>query len=318
MTTPAPKRRKLRIEPSDKIIYSPVFLGITEGRFGEEDRDDGCYECELIDCGRVPDGGMHGAPCAHGDGLCRTRDGDVVCFSCGSVLFDGVDTFHVAGLEGAAYTYRKGTYKIKYYHNEKVAQWCRQCPKPGDDFMDRFVEEAKKRSIYGDPEGMGRRTVAKICRRLGRPTTQEKWILLLDLCKAKDPVYFANLKVPPKPSVRLRNEMRRLFLMMLPAWEMCKDIDAGEIIRAKDPKARIPAHYGKKRRKSYPHNYMMERQLWQIQKWYPDDPDLGSCFEIHQEAIKEVSSDIRRWWDVVYQKMVECLNDLGPIRTLAQ
>lgn len=95
---------------------------------------------------------------------------------------------------------------------------------------------------------------------------------------------------------------------------MCKDIDAGSILKSRYPKIKLPNHYGKRRRKSYPHNYMMRRFLLQIQLWNSDqknpDPELSTSFDTHHEAIKTVSDRIQLWWDVIYEKMCENMNDV--------
>jgi hypothetical protein len=72
-------------------------------------------------------GGSHAAapadqPCHHYGSLVVTREGDAVCGVCGSVVLSGVGMFHIAQLEGAAYTWRKNSYVIQYYFNEKIAQ----------------------------------------------------------------------------------------------------------------------------------------------------------------------------------------------------
>jgi hypothetical protein len=264
---------------------------------------DECDE-EILDSGIV---------CRH-DNLVTTREGDAVCSLCGSVLYSGVDLFHVAGLVGAAYLWRKGTYKIKYYYNEKLAQWSRECPPPSDDTFSKFLAEARNSERNGDPARFTRKDIARICRRIGKPTMQEKWILLMDMCKRKDPVYFKDLNIPPKPSVRLRNEMKRLFLISLPAWEMCKDEDVSEELKKLFPEMGIPGHFAtkkKRKRKSYPHNYMMRRSLRQIQEWYPDDEDLGRCYDLHEKSIKKVSRSIELWQDMIYKYMCEIMNGGG-------
>lgn len=313
------------IRPEDRISYNRlVFLQDNEElqKLVKGDREDNAHPVDIIfaddddvlDKGFLQGGGDQW--CDHLKHVVNTRDGDSVCSNCGLVLFDNVDTFHVASLEGAAYTYRKSTYQIRYYHNEKCAQWNRECPYPPDELLDQFMAEIKIQTRYGGAAGLGRASVAAACKRIGCSTMQEKWILLLELCKQRDPEYFRDTFVPPKPTTKLLNQMKRMFLFSLPAWEMSKDIDAGEILKSRYPKTKLPNHYGKKRRKSYPHNYMMRRFLNQIEYWNErnpnPDPDLENCFEIHHHAIKTVSDRIEKWWDVIWEKMCDCMNDLVP------
>lgn len=193
--------------------------------------------------------------CLHHEHLVITRDGDATCNQCGRVVLYGVGLFHLAYLEGAAYCYRKGTYKIKYYFNEKIAQWGRTCPKPSADTFAALVGELRDQNRYGLPSGFGRRTIAQACKRIGKPTLQEKHLLLLEMLRDTDKDYFGSIVVPEKPHYRLLNDMRRVFNLTLPAWMMCRDIDVTTEFRRRHPKRSLPSHYGSKRRKSYPHNY---------------------------------------------------------------
>lgn len=263
--------------------------------------------------------------CDHADrGACCTREGDIVCVDCGGVMATGCDLFHFGRLHDGAYTYRKGTYRIKYYFNEKLAQWCRQCPVPDDDTFDRFVEEARNVGKYGRPKDFGRGDIAKICKSIGRSTMQEKWLLLMEMLVERDPVYFGSMKIPPKPSPRLINEVRRLFHHSLPAWNMCKDIDVTEYSGGEGTTTTttttldLPVHSKKtdgdgkrKKRKSYPHNYMIRRFLFEIQQWYPGDSDLGRCYDVHDPSIKRVSENIEVILDVIYVEMAKTMNDSG-------
>lgn len=249
------------------------------------------------------------------------------------MLATGCDLFHFGRQHDAAYTYRKGTYRIKYYFNEKLAQWCRQCPVPDDDTFQAFALEARQYNKYGRPADFGRCDIAKICKAIGKPTMQEKWLLLMEMLCNSDPAYFGSMFIPPKPSPRLVNEVGRLFHLSLPAWNMCKDIDVRERFDIETRERvdvspdvssmrrflkSIPVHYKKlesdgqrKKRKSYPHNYMIRRFLLHIQQWYPDDPDLGRCYDIHDQSIKRVSENIETVLDVIYGEMINIMDEAG-------
>lgn len=57
----------------------------------------------------------------------------------------------------------------------------------------------------------------------------------------------------------------------------------------------------------------MRRSLGQIQLWNNEDPDLGNAFDKQQESIKDVSDNIKLWWDIIYEHMCQCINDHIPV-----
>jgi hypothetical protein len=124
------------------------------------------------------------------------------------------------------------------------------------------VEEAKNAAIHGRPECFSRETVARICKRVGHPKIQERWVKILKMFREHDPDYFRDLWMPPKPGVRLVNEMKRIFRTTLPIWQQCKDLDVARLAKQHHPPLPIPAKYGSKRRKSYPHNYSKPSSLF--------------------------------------------------------
>ncbi len=291
----------------------------------------GDEEVELLSSG-VVDGFICGTSCVIPveqpgcDHACNvfTREGDVVCDDCGAVLACGASVFHY-GVGGAAFTWRKGTYRIKYYFNEKMAQWSGRCPPPTPAVFDQFVEEAKRTNengqpVYGHPRNFRRADIARMCKAIGRSTMQEKWILLIRMLKERDPEYFSEIPLPPLPSQELIHEVTKLFYRSLPAWQRCKDIDIAAKLKELGIKASIPLHYGKKKRKSYPHNHMIRRFLYQIQLWSRAkkhkgdatdqvEEEMACCFDRCADTIKRVSQNIEIMQDVIYAEMCLSMND---------
>jgi hypothetical protein len=56
----------------------------------------------------------------------------------------------------------------------------------------------------------------------------------------------------------------------------------------------------------------MRQHLRQIQRWYPEDPELSDAYGVHKKSIKKVSRKIKNWWDVVYSHIARSLNDYIP------
>lgn len=253
--------------------------------------------------------------CEHDGENVVTRDGDVVCRGCGMVLARGLDLFHFGAQRDGAYHYRKGTYKIKYYINEKIAQLLRQCPPPSAEVFDRFLQEASDERRRNPGSSFARKTIAKICRKIGVPTLQEKWLMLLEMLKSADPVGFADIRVPPKPSPRLVNEIRRLFHLSLPAWQMCKDRDISQDLARLKDKKNVVYRYHQRRRKSYPHNFMIREFLRQIQDWNEEgkqqnEEEMRTCFDLYEPCVKRVSKGIEQELQIIYSDMVRCMNDI--------
>lgn len=173
--------------------------------------------------------------------------------------------------------------------------------------------------LYGPPKYFWRPTIAKICKAIGKSTMQEKWILLLKMLKEEDPEYFGDTPTPRVPSYALVQEVTRLFLRSLAPWRQCKDIDIPSRLKELGIKACVPLHYGKRRRKSYPHNHMIRRFLWQIQLWSQErmaqgkpeeeDAEFCTCFDVFDPTVKRVSANIEVVQDVIYKEMCTNMND---------
>lgn len=260
--------------------------------------------------------------CEHSDTILLNRDNNAVCTRCGLVLADGVGLFEFGYLAGSPFHNRRGSYKIIYYFNEKLAQWSRRCPPPNDVQFAIFKKEASRFSIYGPPAKFNRRTIASICRAIGVPTMQEKWLVLLDKLR-KEPG-FEDVPEFPVPPTRLLNCMIVFFRRVLPFWFKNKDIDVTNDVKQfleANPELSndrqilywISDAFKKQHstRKSFPHNFMMREFLLQLQQHYADDPDMANCYDLHEVCHKRISRPREFYQTLIWKHIVEDLNNDG-------
>jgi hypothetical protein len=214
-----------------------------------------------------------------------------------------------------------------------LAQWSRNCPKPSDQVFESFLEEAKRIAVITPPEQFTRRTIARICRNIGRPTMQEKWLMLFDRL-ALLPGFE---KVPrfPIPTDYLLAKIQDCFRIVLPVWFTCKDIDISDdiheylrnnpehandcqitnFLKLSEKKLPSQQHHLQqpKRRKSFPHNFMIREFLKQVQSNFSHDSKLANCFDIHQICHKQISRSIEFFQSMIWKHICETINTGGEI-----
>ncbi len=248
--------------------------------------------------------------CLHSK-LVVNHDYAAVCTDCGDVLADGMALFEYGCLPGSPHHSRRGSYKIVYYWNEKLAQWNRTCPRPSDEILLQFLEEAQRVATFCRPEDFSRRTIAGICRTIGRATMQEKWLMLFDYLE-EQPGFKNKVKKFPKPSPQLLAKVQHCFRIVLPVWYGCKDINIKEDLELyleEFPQYRSDSQInnllkmvGDKKRKSFPHNFMIREFLRFVQTNYDakfDDATIANCFDLHEMCHKQISRSIE-----LYQKFI--------------
>lgn len=249
-------------------------------------------------------------------------DYDVICLECGLVVASGMSLFEYGCLPGSPFHNRRGSYKIIYYWNEKLAQWSRRCPPPSPENYELFISEARRTTTYGPPARFTRRTIAKICRAIGLSTMQEKWLLLFDKLAVTEG--FSDVPRFPTPNDKLLGLMQTLFKIVLPVWFQCKDIDVSDDVQnyikahpelANDRQITTwiiqPSNKLQKKRKSFPHNFMTRKYLEHIQMWFPHDPELSNCFECHQSCHKQISRPREFYQNLIWIHISETINTAG-------
>lgn len=259
--------------------------------------------------------------CDHGEKIVINSDYAGVCVSCGMVVADGVALFELGCLPGAPFHNRRGSYKIIYYWNEKLAQWSRRCPMPPESILRAFLEEAKNVASRIHPSKFSRKTIARICRTIGSPTTQEKWLMMFDIL-AKTPGFEAVPKFPI-PSGHLLSKIQDCFRIVLPVWFQCKDIEISnddvafyikhhsDQIKHTDMNKLLKSSLTltkKKRRKSFPHNFMIHQFLKQLQSIFQDDPHLQTCYDLHHHCHKHISDSVHFYQSMIWKHICESIN----------
>ena len=259
-------------------------------------------------------------PCTHPYKI-FTGERDLVCDSCGMVVAAGIQLFEYGVLEGAPTNYFRNSYKIRYYLNEKLAQWSGNCPKPSRNTMDKIVVEAKKEKTYGKPSGFDRKTIAKICRSVKHSQMQEKYPLIMKMLKDSDPVYFSDLPEVPIPPGDLINQVIDMFDRSLPAWIQCKDMFSIEEAEVSQHESEIPkknrknARLKKKqasdhlkkslsvyapKRHNFPHDFMIGKYLQTIERM---DHNFYGVYDKHKATFKTVSPKVYKKHARIWQEM---------------
>lgn len=257
--------------------------------------------------------------CDHATRVVINSDYAGVCTVCGTVVAEGMALFELGCLPGAPFHNRRGSYKIIYYWNEKLAQWSRRCPRPPEPVLRAFLEEAKNVSATTRPADFTRKTIARICRTIGSPTTQEKWLMLFDILA--DTPGFETVPKFSFPSNYLLSKIQDCFRIVLPVWFQCKDVDITEDVKlylrenpehAKNTEITklLKPKYGMsaKRRKSFPHNFMIHKFLQQLQQIFHDDEQLHNCYDTHEKCHKHISSSIHFYQSMIWKHICESIN----------
>lgn len=303
-------KKRNRLSSSSGLLDGPVFAGCTHQILPNHPAESTvvCSHCGLRKM------------CDHINTVVINRDYAGVCTACGIVVGDGMALFELGCLPGAPFHNRRGSYKIVYYWNEKLAQWSRKCPRPSEPILRAFLAEAKNVAAKLRPSEFTRKTIARICRTIGHPTTQEKWLMLFDILSEYPE--FDGIRKFPVPSYHLLAKIQDCFRVVLPIWFQCKDIDITEDVKQylkENPEESKSAEITKllkprsaaaaaKRRKSFPHNYMIHQFLRQLQLIFVDDPELSHCYDLHEPCHKHISQSIYFYQSMIWKHICETIN----------
>lgn len=208
-------------------------------------------------------------------------EGLTVCNSCGSVISDygreyytGREYTHATGYEnwwcGTGQEYldnepRKGRYKEKFHHNERISQWCMRDPAIPADVLEEICRVAKT-GKYGPPQRFTRSSVIIELRDLKRQKYRERWKTILN-----------NIR----PDVSFEEPDHQLM-------EWCKEtfqylVSAFSLIRKGMPKTKIGNGDEQERHNFISYNYI-QRKLFEVHgvyKYHHEFPVLRSHKKLH-------------------------------------